>query len=58
MSIYMYALGGRGGSVVERPPHDRKVVGSNLARCHHVESLSKTLYPELLQSTQLKMGTG
>jgi hypothetical protein len=37
--------GGRVGSVVEHPPHDRKVVGSNLARCHHVESLSKTLYP-------------
>jgi hypothetical protein len=34
---------GRGGSVVERRPHDRKVVGSNLTRCHHVESLSKTL---------------
>jgi hypothetical protein len=39
--------GGRGGSVVERLPRGRNIVGSNLTitRCHHVESLSKTLYP-------------
>jgi hypothetical protein len=38
-------LWGRGGSVVARRSRDRKVVGSNNARCHHVESLGKTLYP-------------
>jgi hypothetical protein len=58
-SVLCHYNSGRGGSVVERPPHDRTVMGSNITRCHHVESLSKTLYPyKLLQSTQLKMGTG
>jgi hypothetical protein len=39
---------GRGGSVIERRPHDRKVVGSNLTRCHQEQDsllLIASVYP-------------